>query len=286
MSKKATELSREGKLWVVREYLDGKGSTYSLGEKYGVTNTTIRRWVDEYETNGEHAFQRKRSVPTSLSVDEKLRAVHEYLDENISLRELTRKYDVGSTSIRKWIAKYKYGGDAAFLPHRTKKHYSNAFKQEVVQAYLNGEGSLSELSIRFKIPSFDTVRKWIMKYNGCKYTQTSDMGGAAIMKQGRKTTYEERVQIVSFCMENNKDYQLTTERYQVSYQQIYSWVRKYESQGVEGLLDQRGRTKPESEMTELEKLRAENRLLKAQNKRQEMEMNFLKKLDEIERRRG
>ena len=38
-------------------------------------------------------------------------------------------------------------------------------------------------------------------------------------------------------------------------------------------------------MTELEKLRAENKLLKAQNKRQEMEMAFLKKLGEIERRR-
>ena len=38
-------------------------------------------------------------------------------------------------------------------------------------------------------------------------------------------------------------------------------------------------------MTELEKLRAENRLLKDQNKRQEMEMAFLKKLGEIERRR-
>lgn len=37
-------------------------------------------------------------------------------------------------------------------------------------------------------------------------------------------------------------------------------------------------------MTELEKLRAENKLLKAQNKRQEMEMAFLKKLGEIERR--
>lgn len=51
------------------------------------------------------------------------------------------------------------------------------------------------------------------------------------------------------------------------------------------MTDKRGRTKPKTEMTELEKLRAENRLLKAQNKRQEMEMAFLKKLDEIERRR-
>ena len=105
------------------------------------------------------------------------------------------------------------------------------------------------------------------------------------MTKRRKTTYEERIEIVSFCIENHKDYQLTVDTYQVSYQQIYSWVKKYESQGVEALTDKRGRTKPEAEMTELEKLRAENRLLKAQNKRQEMEMAFLKKLDEIERRR-
>jgi hypothetical protein len=39
-------------------------------------------------------------------------------------------------------------------------------------------------------------------------------------------------------------------------------------------------------MTELEKLRAENRILRAQNKHHEMEMAFLKKIDEIERRRG
>lgn len=78
---------------------------------------------------------------------------------------------------------------------------------------------------------------------------------------------------------------MTVDTYQVSYQQIYSWVKKYETQGAEALTDKRGRTKPETEMTELEKLRAENRLLKAQNKRQEMEMAFLKKLDEIERRR-
>lgn len=105
------------------------------------------------------------------------------------------------------------------------------------------------------------------------------------MTKRRKTTYEERIEIVSFCIENHKDYQLTVDTYQVSYQQIYSWVKKYETQGVEALVDKRGRTKPEDEMTELEKLRAENRLLKAQNKRQEMEMAFLKKLDEIERRR-
>ena len=39
--------------------------------------------------------------------------------------------------------------------------------------------------------------------------------------------------------------------------------KKYETKGVEGLYDRRGRSKPIEELTELEKLK-ENRLLKAQ----------------------
>ena len=284
MSEKPRELSPEEKLWAVKEYLSGKGSTYSIADKYGVTDTSIRRWVDRYKIDGEQAF-RKKPLTSSLSQEEKLRAVHAYLQGVLSLRDIALKYGVGDTSVRKWIAKYKAGGDAALLPKHTKKHYGKAFKQEVIRAYLAGEGSYAELCVRYNIPSFDTVRKWVLQYNECSTIRGSGTGGTTIMTKGRKTTYEERIEIVSFCIENHKDYQLTVDTYQVSYQQIYSWVKKYESQGVEALTDKRGRTKPEAEMTELEKLRAENRLLKVQNKRQEMEMAFLKKLDEIERRR-
>ena len=45
------------------------------------------------------------------------------------------------------------------------------------------------------------------------------------MTKGRKTTQEERIEIVAFCIEHGKDYGLTIEQYQVSYQQIYSWVK-------------------------------------------------------------
>ena len=284
MSEKSRELSPEEKLWAVKEYLSGKGSTYSIADKYAVTDTSIRRWVDRYKTDGEQAF-RKKPLASSLSPEEKLRAVHEYLRGVLSLRDIALKYGVGDSSVRKWIAKYNAGGDAALLPNHTKKHYSKSFKQEVVGAYLAGEGSYSELCARYNIPSFDTVRKWVLQYNECSTIRGSETGGTTIMTKGRKTTYEERIEIVSFCIENHKDYQLAADTCQVSCQQIYSWIKKYEAQGVEALTDKRGRTKPEAERTDLEKLRAENRLLKAQNKRQEMEMAFLKKLDEIERRR-
>ena len=71
----------------------------------------------------------------------------------------------------------------------------------------------------------------------------------------------------------------------ISYQQIYQWTRKYQSNGVEGLIDKRGKRKSETEMSELEKLRAENKLLQAEKRRAQLEVAFLKKLDEIERRR-
>ena len=101
------------------------------------------------------------------------------------------------------------------------------------------------------------------------------------MTKGRKTTQEERAQIVAFCIEHGKDYGLTVETYQVSYQQIYSWVRKYEASGVDGLVDRRGKDKPEEELTEAERLRQENRMLQAKLRDKEMEIALLKKLREL-----
>ena len=101
------------------------------------------------------------------------------------------------------------------------------------------------------------------------------------MTKGRKTTQEERAEIVAFCIEHSKDYGLTVETYKVSYQQIYAWVRKYEEKGVRGLTDRRGKAKPEDELTEADRLRQENRILQAKIKDQEMEIALLKKLREL-----
>ena len=60
---------------------------------------------------------------------------------------------------------------------------------------------------------------------------------------------------------------------------------KYEANGVEALRDNRGKHKSPDQMSELEKLRAEVKILKAEKERAEMEASFLKKLEEIERRR-
>jgi hypothetical protein len=75
-------------------------------------------------------------------------------------------------------------------------------------------------------------------------------------------------------------------KYEISYQQARSYTLKYEAHGIDGLKDNRGKRKDFDDMTELEKLRAEVKILKVEKERAEMEASFLKKLEEIERRRG
>lgn len=163
----------------------------------------------------------------------------------------------------------------------TKKRYSKELKTEAVEAYLRGEGSLRGICKKYEIKDKKTLREWIMWYNGHgELKKRTAAKGEIYMTKGRKTTQEERVEIVAFCIEHGKDYGLTVRTYRVSYQQIYAWVRKYEEKGVKGLSDRRGKPKPEEEMTEEDRLRQENKILQAKIKDQEMEIALLKKLKE------
>lgn len=77
-------------------------------------------------------------------------------------------------------------------------------------------------------------------------------------------------------MNTGCNYSSTANKYGCSYGQVYAWVRKYKDKGIEGLYDRRGKNKAISQLSDIEKLKAENRLLKAQTQQQQMEIDFLK----------
>ena len=167
------------------------------------------------------------------------------------------------------------------ITHKNKK-YSVELKMQAVQSYQNGEGSLREICRKYGISDKHVLQDWIMWYNGHReYKERSSAKGEIYMTKGRKTTQEERAEIVAFCIEHNYDYGLTVETYNVSYQQGYAWGRKYEEGGVDKLRDNRGRTKQVEEMTEVEKLKAEMKILEAKNRQLEIENEFIKKLQEL-----
>lgn len=99
----------------------------------------------------------------------------------------------------------------------------------------------------------------------------------------RKTTLEERKEIVSYCINHNRDYKNTAAEYDVSYSRVYSWVRKYDADGEDGPADQRGHHKTDDEVDELERLRRENLRLKRQLEEKDMVVELLKKVKEYER---
>jgi transposase len=73
--------------------------------------------------------------------------------------------------------------------------------------------------------------------------------------------------------------------YKVSYQQVYQWVKKFEEGGEEALQDKRGKRKTEENLTPEQKIHREMKKLHQENERLRAENAFLKKLEEIERRR-
>jgi transposase-like protein len=220
-----------------------------------------------------------------LKPEEKIAAVESYLSGRESVRSIVERYGVHKETFRAWVRNYETFGKEGLLDKHQKASYSKEVRMAAVKEYLAGGQSQAAICKKYKIYSRKQLHDWIKVYNSHRELRTNSGRGSGIyMTKGRNTTYEERVEIVSYCIANGNDYTATIEKYGVSYQQIYAWVRKYNEKGPKGLLDKRGKRKPEAEMNELEKLRAANRLLEAQNRRLEMENAVLKKLEEIERR--
>ena len=220
-----------------------------------------------------------------FTAEEKLKAVHAYFNGLTSQKKLAKTLGTTQATIQRWLANYQSMGEDAFYK-KGISYYSAELKYSAVQDYLSGKGSLREICKKYKIKSDTQLHRWILKYNGHEELKTSGTGGKLIMTQGRKTTFDERVEIVQYCIANDHNYSETAKKYQISYQQARNYTVKYEADGVGALKDNRGKHKNPNEMSELERLRAEVKLLKAEKERAEMEVSFLKKLEEVERRRG
>lgn len=218
-----------------------------------------------------------------LSPKIKVALIERYKRGECSCTAIARSAGIGCSTLRDWIRNYDVHGPDVFLKHHQQRYTADT-KEAAVRDYLDGKGSQAEICRKYGILSSRQLRDWIMKYNSHEKLKSSGTREKSIVTKGRKTTFEERISIVEDCIANGRDYIGTAVKFDVSYQQVYTWVRKYDRNGLDGLRDGRGHRKPESEMSELERIRYENRILKAQLTQQQMEIDFLKKLEELERR--
>ena len=218
-----------------------------------------------------------------LTDEERMAAVQEYFKGEGSYAAIAEKYKISAVRLQDLVCAAKEKGIDSIISQENNRKYSSELKEQAVKEYLSGKSSQYVICAKYGIKSRSILQKWISWYNsGKNFKERTRSERGITMNKGRKTTQEERVEIVAFCIEHGKDYGLAMEKYGVSYQQIYSWVRKYEAKGVEGLTDRRGKAKPEDALTEADRLRMENKILQAKIKDQEMEIKLLKKLKELE----
>lgn len=220
---------------------------------------------------------------TKGSPEEKITIIQKYLSGKLSLAEAARISRVNESSIREWIRLYRQEGSLGLLARNKNHNYSPELKQKAVEAYLSGEGSIRTVCEKFKIRSTRQLMDWIKMYNSGK--NLKNMSGGSRMTKSRKTTQEERIHIAKDCIESGYDYGEIAKKYNVGYQQVYTWVKKFTELGNAGLQDRRGqrkdqqeaRTPEEEAQIKIAKLEHENYLLR-------MERDLLKKLEELERR--
>ncbi|WP_054252848.1 helix-turn-helix domain-containing protein [Neofamilia massiliensis] len=95
----------------------------------------------------------------------------------------------------------------------------------------------------------------------------------------RKTTYEERIEIVEWTIKNNMNYKKASGKYEIPYANIYKWTKNYLENGKEALkYKKRGRktkTKIKKQnLTETERLKLELDEERALRKRRELEIEI------------
>ena len=225
---------------------------------------------------------------SKISYEDRIKACEDYIGGKGSTSQIATDIGVSPKELRTWVNKYRTNGPESLMPKLKNSSYTKEFKVKAVEDYLSGGGSIEDICNKYQIPSHHTLRNWIAKYNELKELEDYIPKPEVYTKMAyrKKTTQTEREEIVKYCIEHNYDYKNTAAVYDVSYSQVYTWVQKYRKNGTDGLSDKRGKRKTEEELTEVEKLQRQNKILEARIRELEMEAVLLKKVQEIERRRS
>jgi len=214
------------------------------------------------------------------SVEEKLGYIH-LVEQGLTAFQIERQYGVKGEQVKQWIERYQVEGTDG-LERRKLRQYSVELKLKVVKLYLAGDTSYPQLARQFNIPNVSVIYQWVNLYTSGKSLNTTRR--IKTMKTGRKTTQKERIEIAQWVIANDLDYSGAMNQFQVSYGQVYAWVKKFKQGGPEALQDRRGKDKSDKpQLTETEKQELKVKALEARIAHLSKENKLLKKLKELER---
>ncbi len=224
----------------------------------------------------------------AISSEIKLQACKDYETGTATYTSIGREVGVHRETIRQWWLKYKLHGEKAFDSLKRIRKYSPSLREAILEKYLSGNYSAKIIGAEYNI-SGNTIINWVNAYyHGSEDKLKSHEEEKTAMKT-RKTTLDERLNIVYWVMENDMDSKEASKKYGIAYTTIRNWVSKYMKEGAEGLVHKkRGRKNvevDESTLSEMEKLKLELERERELRKMREFEIEVLKKKEEFEKKR-
>lgn len=93
---------------------------------------------------------------------EKLALITYFQSSNLSIRAFSKQHELSCYSIRQWMLRYQRDGIDGLAEATKNQHYSQIFKQKIIRAYLNGEGTIQELTNKYGLRSTSQLRNWLI----------------------------------------------------------------------------------------------------------------------------
>ena len=122
------------------------------------------------------------------SFEFKIKVVKEYLSNEGSYEEISKKYSIpSSTRLRSWVKVYKELGEDSLKRSRKKTKYTYEFKKNMVELYLTNEISYSDLAVMNGINNSTIIATWVSRYRAAGFEGLMDLPKGRPLKMGNKS---------------------------------------------------------------------------------------------------
>ena len=176
------KFSKETKIKAIKAYRTGSRTVLEIANDLESDSTNIRRWIRNYESMGEQAFDDKpRNRAYSKAF--KLEVIKAYLDGKGSYRDLAKQYQLTSDElVRTWVSKYNRHNEikaydpkgSVYMAKSRKVSYEE--KLEIVKWTIEHNHEYKLAAEKFEI-AYSQVYNWVRKYNAEGETGLKDERG-------------------------------------------------------------------------------------------------------------
>lgn len=185
-----------------------------------------------------------------LTSEEKRQAIEWLSIDKLPQNEVARRLSVHPKTIQYLYNRWQEYETIEDLP---RKKYPTVLKEAVIQDVREKTATLKEIAKKYQISSEYTIKYWVKEYNKKQQQRKGEPSSMNNQQPPtpetqpelnvKKSKADQKLKIILECLRHNKNYASIADKYEMSYQTLYTWVKQYEKYGVASIEDRRGRSK-------------------------------------------